>query len=234
MTWSQKVLQLPPALSPISAQVTSAHPWVPGLGRHEKSGGYLDPRNALSWLGGQLRAAGSVPLSCHVLMVTAHNHGDFMSRLNGLAGVLPLPDVRQVTRLAQAFSALESDRLVLPPALHLPPVVQTLSSEVTRELHSAQRAAKAALEAALPASLADLRSTMSGFVSTRDALLAALKKTASDLQALTVPAHVFSMTGLPATIAREMMTGLPVPDAVHTLAMMFTGDDLSALEVLFA
>lgn len=231
MAWTHANLHIPAQLSSLSCSVIPAHPWVPELGQHTQSGGYLSPLNAVSYLGKRLleKGAGSHNI---IMMLCENTHSDLLSSLDSVASVLPMPELKQVRRLAQSFGELEQVKMQLPDVLSALPAPITVATETTRQALNAARVEAAKLEAAAAASVSSITTGLAGFLQERTAALADIASAMTELQGKTAKAWFFNIKGPALTTAVELVKNLPHPDAVHTAAILFTGSDLSALEAM--
>lgn len=229
--WKEGTLRIPAQLSALNCSVIAAHPWVPELGQHTRSGGYLSPLNAASYLGKKLleKGAGSHNI---IMMLCENTHSDLLSSLDSVASVLPMPELKQVRRLAQSFGELEQVKMQLPDVLSALPAPITVATETTRQALNVARIEAAKLEAAAAASVSSITTGLAGFLQERTAALADIASAMTELQGKTAKAWFFNMKGPVLTTTVELVKNLPHPDAVHTAAILFTGSDLSALEAM--
>jgi len=231
MAWMQKVLRIPPQLSALSCSVIPAHPWVPELGQHTKTGGYLSPLNAVSYLSNKLMEKGAGTHNI-ILLLCENTPAELLSSLDSVSSILPMPELRQVRRLAQSFSELEQVKMQLPDVVSALPEPITVATETTRQALNAARVEAAKLEADAAASVSSITTGLAGFLQERTAALADIASAMTELQGKTANAWFFNMKGPALTTAVELVKNLPHPDAVHTAAILFTGSDLSALEAM--
>lgn len=231
MSWQQGTLRIPAQLSSLSCSVIPAHPWVPELGQHTQSGGYLSPLNAVSYLGKRLldKGAGSHNI---IMMLCENTHSDLLSSLDSVASVLPMPELKQVRRLAQSFGELEQVKMLLPDVRSSLPSPITVATETTRQALNAARVEAAKLEAAAAASVSSITTGLAGFLQERTAALADIASGVTELQTKSAKVWFFNMTGPVTTTVVELVKNIPHPDAVHTATILFTGSDLSALEAM--
>lgn len=229
--WKQSTLRLPSQLTQLKCSVIAAHAWIPELGQHTSSGGYLSPLNALEYLGKKLVTSGAGTHNI-VMLICEYTVTDLLTALDAASSVFPVPQLKQVRRLAQSFSELEQVKMMLPditPALPAPVVVAT---ETTRSALNAQFIKAARDEAAAGASISSLKSSLASFASERTGILSGISQGLVELQGKSATAWFFNMKGPALTTAVELVKNLPRPDAVHTAAILFTGSDLSALEAM--
>lgn len=231
MAWKQGTLQIPKQLSALSCAVIPAHPWVPELGQHTTTGGYLSPLNAVQYLGKKLLESGAGTHNI-IMMLCENTHDELLSSLDAVSSVLPMPELKQVRRLAQAFGELETVKMQLPNMAAALPASITVATDTTRTALNALRVQTAQAEAAAGVSIGELTKTLASFASERTSALAAISQGLSDLQAKSAKVWFFNMTGPVMTTAVELVKNIPHPDAVHTAAILFTGNDLSALEAM--
>ncbi|MCX8983519.1 hypothetical protein [Citrobacter portucalensis] len=231
MGWQKGTLRIPAQLSSLSCSVVAAHPWVPELGQHNSTGGYLSPLNAVQYLGKKLLESGAGSHNI-IMMVCENTHDDLLSSLDKVASVLPMPELKQVRRLAQAFGELEQVKMQLPDATAALPASVTVATDTTRAALNALRTQAAQAEAAASAGISEMTSMLASFASERASTLASISQGLTDLQKKSASAWFFNMKGPVMTTAVELVKNVPHPDAVHTAAILFTGSDLSALEAM--
>jgi hypothetical protein len=209
-----------------------AHPWVYGVGRQETSGSYLSPANAVDYLAGRLAGQGE-EISATVFMICANSHAEFMPLVTALAGVLPLPAMSQVQRMAQTAATQAVTRMQLPGKIGggLPAAVP-LSTSAQRLALNAQRIAEAKAGAAIGASVGGLQSALAGFAQARQSALDVVSQAMAALQGKSAPAWVFTAKGAAASVSAAMKKDIPHQDAVFTLAVLFVGKDLEQLEAM--
>ncbi|MCT2387294.1 hypothetical protein [Erwinia pyrifoliae] len=228
--WCNATLRIADGMAPLTCAIVPAHPWVYGLGQSADSGGYLSPANAVNYLAKKLVTSGGNG-SVIVLMVAANTHDDFMQELDKLAAVFPAAAFSQVSRMAQAAAELSKVKMQLPAkAANLLPAAVPLSVTTSRSAINAQRIAAAQLESATGISVNDLRQQLATFVLERASLLAQVSDSLTALKAASAPVQAFVHHGDLKTAAVELLKGIPQLTAVHTAAMMFTGNNLDSLE----
>jgi hypothetical protein len=229
--WQEKRLRIPSDLAAVTCSTVVAHPWVFGLGQEEKSGFYLSPPNAISYLVDRLAGA-SVRQDVTVIMLAAPTLAAFATLLATAADVFPIPVLTQVQRRAVTAQGLATSRMQLPAMSNgLPPAV-ALSVGTTRQAAGVQSMIQAFADSVVPATPAGVTAALAEFTRYRAAALDAAKQGLQQLQANSVPVWAVSAIGNTQTAARLMRDAVPVPDNVYTLAMMFVGDDLGPLRGL--
>lgn len=231
MTWTQGVLRMPSNLSALSCSVIAAHPWVPELGQHNRSGGYLSPLNAITYLSKKLLENGAGTHNI-IMMVCENTQAELLTSLDAVTSVLPMPELKQVRRLAQSFGELEQVKMLLPELASALPAPVTVATNTTRQAMNAARIEAAKLAASAASSVSGITSELAGFLQERTSVLDSITQGMKELQGKSAKAWVFNMKGDVTTTALELLKNLPRPDAVHTAAILFTGSDLSALEAL--
>lgn len=229
--WQKGTLRIPRQLSTLSCSIIPAHPWVPELGQHTSTGGYLSPLNAIEYLGKKLLENGAGTHNI-IMMVCESTQAELLTSLDAVTSVLPMPELKQVRRLAQSFGELEQVKMQLPDVLSALPAPITVATETTRQALNAARVEAAKLEAATASSVSTITAGLGDFLQERTAALAAIAQGMTDLQGKTAKAWIFNMKGDVLTTAVELLKNLPHPDAVHTAAILFTGSDLGALEAM--
>lgn len=229
--WRKAVLRMPGDMQALTCSMVPAHPWVYGVGRQEASGSYLSPANAVDYLAGKLAGQGA-EITATVFMICANSHAEFMPLVASLSGVLPLPALNQVQRMAQTAATQAVTRMQLPGKMGggLPAAV--LSTSAQRLALNAQRIAEAKAGAALGASVGGLQSALAGFAEARQSALAMVSDAMTALQGKSAPAWVFTAKGAAASVGAAMKKDVPHQDAVFTLAVLFVGKDLGQLEAM--
>ncbi|UAN50077.1 hypothetical protein KGP26_20330 [Serratia sp. JSRIV002] len=228
--WRKATLRIADDMAPLSCAIVPAHPWVYGLGQMTDSGNYLSPANALGYLAKKLAGSGGQGEAI-VFMIAENTHDAFMSGLNSLAAVFPAPAFTQVSRMAQAAAELSTVKMQLPgkAATALPAAIP-LSVPTNRAAVNAQRVAAAQMAAAVGTSVTELQAQVTGFIQARAGMLTAISDGLAALKGASADAWVFTHSGDIATAAVELLKNIPQATAVHTAAMMFTGDTLGDLE----
>lgn len=223
---------MPGNMQALTCSMVPAHPWVYGVGRQETSGSYLSPANAVDYLAGRLAGQGE-EISATVFMICANSHTEFMPLVTALAGVLPLPAMSQVQRMAQTAATQAVTRMQLPGKIGggLPAAVP-LSTSAQRLALNAQRIADAKAGAAIGASVGGLQSALAGFAQARQSALDVVSQAMAALQGKSAPAWVFTAKGAAASVGAAMKKDIPHQDAVFTLAVLFVGKDLGQLEAM--
>lgn len=223
---------MPGNMQALTCSMVPAHPWVYGVGRQETSGSYLSPANAVDYLAGRLAGQGE-EISATVFMICANSHTEFMPLVTALAGVLPLPAMSQVQRMAQTAATQAVTRMQLPGKIGggLPAAVP-LSTSAQRLALNAQRIAEAKAGAAIGASVGGLQSALAGFAQARQSALDVVSQAMAALQGKSAPAWVFTAKGAAASVGAAMKKDIPHQDAVFTLAVLFVGKDLEQLEAM--
>ncbi len=228
--WCKATLVIADDIAPLSCSIVPAHPWVYGLGQSTDSGSYLSPANALSYLAKKLVATGSTG-EVIVLMIAENTHEDFIQELGSLAEVFPAPAFTQVSRMAKAAAELSTVKMQLPAkASNALPAAMPLSVPTNRAAVNAQRVAAAKLAAAGSTSPEGLQAQIASFTQTRAGLLATISQGLEDLKGASTSAWAFTHSGNFNTAAIELLKNIPQTTAVHTAAMMFTGESLADLE----
>ncbi|EBB3994481.1 hypothetical protein CG542_17525 [Salmonella enterica] len=229
--WREARLALTDSLTALNCSVVPAHPWVPELGQHNSTGGYLSPLNAIQFLGKKLLESGAGTHNI-IMMVCENTHDELLSSLDAVVSVLPMPELKQVRRLAQAFGELERVKMQLPIVSAALPASVTVATDTTRTALNALRTQAAQAEAAVSTGISEMTSMLASFASERNNVLATISQGLTDLQTKSAKAWFFNMTGPVTTTVVELVKNIPHPDAVHTAAILFTGSDLSALEAM--
>lgn len=228
--WRESIIQIADDMAALSCAVVPAHPWIYGLGQSADSGGYLSPANALGYLAKKLASSGGNG-DVIVLMIAENTHDAFMQGLSSLATVFPAPAFTQVSRMAKAAAELSAVKMQLPAKVaNALPAAAPLSVPTNRAAVNAQRVAAAQLAAAVTTSTAGLKQQLAGFVQTRAGLLSAVSQGLEELKGASAKVWAFSHSGNHNTGAVEILKNIPLTTAVHTAAMMFTGDSLADLE----
>ncbi|KUQ05632.1 hypothetical protein AWI07_03685 [Enterobacter roggenkampii] len=225
--WTFLDLKLSNELQNIHCSLTSAHPWVYGLGQQTANGVYLSPANAVAWLAEKL-ASLTEQAEVVIFMVTGQSHDEFMASLDPLTAVFPAPAFTQVLRLARSAAELTTVKMQKPAkAVNGLSDAVALSVPTTRTMGSAAAVASAAASGAM--SLAGLKASLADFTAQREALLSGIADAAGELAAKSASAWVFTATGNGATLARELLTDIPAASSIYSAAIMLVGSDLSSI-----
>ncbi|WP_208950163.1 hypothetical protein [Rahnella sp. ChDrAdgB13] len=228
--WQESIIQIADDMAPLSCAIVPAHPWVYGLGQSADSGGYLSPANALGYLAKKLTTSGASG-DVIVLMIAENTHDDFIQGLNSLAAVFPAPAFTQVSRMAKAAAELSTVKMQLPAKVtNALPAAAPLSVPTNRAAVNAQRVAAAQLAAAVSTGTAGLQKQVTEFIQARADLLSSVSLALDDLKGASAKVWAFTHSGNHITGAIELLKDIPQTTAVHTAAMMFTGDSLADLE----
>ncbi|QCT18476.1 hypothetical protein FEM41_01880 [Jejubacter calystegiae] len=229
--WRKARLAFGDSAQSLTCATVAAHPWVYGLGQIMDSGAYLSPGSAIPWLAGRLSGS-SDSGGVVVLMVAAETYADFIAHLDELAGVLPLPSVTQVRRLAQSAAELATTRMQIParPGAALPSVAP-VSAMTSRQALNAQRIAAAHEQASAASSPEGLAELMKSFTTARDAALTAIAQGLNELKGKSATVWAFARRGDFNTTAAELVRDIPAPSAVYSAAVMFVGD-VEAVEAM--
>ena len=228
--WRKATLAFSDDVTALSCTTIPAHPWVYGLGQHTETGAWLSPVNAVSYLAGQLGGQGG-EAEIVILMICDNVHAGFMQQLGRLTAVFPAPAFTQVARLAQSVAELNIVKMQLPANSAALPAAMPLSVPTQRAALAAAKTGAAQAQAASAIDFAGLERQMAQFAGERIAMLAEINNGLAALQELSAETWVFTASGGPAAAA-EMLKNIPQPSAVHTVAMMFMGDDLTPLRGL--
>ncbi|EDY1998338.1 hypothetical protein GTD56_004898 [Salmonella enterica subsp. diarizonae] len=229
--WREARLAFTDSLAALNCSVVPAHPWVPELGLHNSTGGYLSPLNAIQFLGKKLLESGAGTHNI-IMMVCENTHDELLLSLDAVLSVLPMPELKQVRRLAQSFGELERVKMQLPAVTAALPAPVTVATDTTRKALNAQRTQAAQDEAAISTGISEMTSVLASFATERSNVLATISQGLTDLQTKSAKVWFFNMTGPVTTTVVELVKNIPHPDAVHTAAILFTGSDLSALEAM--
>lgn len=231
--WTDSTLALPDALATVTCSTVAAHPWTPGLGQVTEDGTYLSPANATAWLAGRLSG---VPVGHDVTawLITAPTLAGFITRLTALAAVFPQPLVTQVQRRAATAQTHATTRMQIPATPGGLPAATTLSVSSARRAQNAGAAIQAATDTlpGMGASLDTVTQALASFAAERASALQALSDTLAGLQAATASLWTLSVARDVAAAREALTTDVPQTDAVFALALLFVGEDLSALRAL--
>ena len=223
--WREAKLALPGEFPALNCSMTAAHPWVYGLGQQTDNGAYLSPANAIAWLGEKL-ASVTGKTDVVILLATGQTQDEFLSRLDPLTDVFPVPAFTQVSRLARSSAELATVKMQKPakvaggPGATLP-----LSVPTARAVSAAAAVAKAGQAKAM--SMDDLKKSLTEFIEKRVSLLADIAAGAGDVSAKSARGWVFTGSGNAADLLRQLMSGIPARSSVYCAAIMLAGEDLS-------
>lgn len=214
-------------ISGLACSVSSAHPWVYGLGQKTENGVYLSPANAVTWLAEKL-ASLTDSADVVVFMVAGQSHDEFLASLETLTAVFPVPAFTQVSRLARSAAELATVKMQKPAkALNGLAEASPLSVSTTRMMGSAAAVASAAASGSL--SLDGLKASLADFTAQRTALLSGIAQGAGELAGKSASAWVFTATGGGTTLARELLKDIPAVSSIYSAAIMLVGSDLSTI-----
>lgn len=229
--WDKKRLAFADGVVAFSCSVTVAHPWVYGLGRETENGNYLSPQNAVAWLASKISGAADMADVIAVL-VSANTLAELVTKLAAVADVLPLPEIKQVSRLAQSTAELATVKMQIPaPASSGLSVAAPVSLATLRQATNAARIEQAQAQASGAQSPAAMAQALASFASQRESLLAGIAQGLGDLKSKSADAWVFSRAGDLNTTAKEMLAGIPDASSAFSLVAMFTGD-LTSLKAM--
>ncbi|MDB6374093.1 hypothetical protein [Photorhabdus bodei] len=207
----------------------SVHPFVYGIGQKADSGHYLSPANAINYLANKIRGTGN--MSAVVLMICAKTHNEFIQHLTQFSAVLPLPVFSQVTRMAKTAERLAITKMQLPgkSGSGLPPL-QPFSTSTSRMAVNAQLIEQAKTQVSAGSSIAGLKSQLTNFTTVRQNALQQVTAALNGVRNKSTRVWVCSGKGNGVLLAEKLCQDTPEQDAVYTLATLFVGDDISALE----
>lgn len=222
--WRRARLAFADEMAALSCSIVPAHPWVYGLGQAAETGVYLSPQNAVNYLAGKLTGKAD-SADVVVFMVSADTQPEFMSNLDAMASVFPVPAFTQVRRQAQAAAELAVTRMQIPAkAANVLPAAQPLSVSTSRQALNAARIAAAKAEASAGASLAGMADALASFSNARDSALASINEALDGLKGKSADAWVFTGSGSLNTTATEMLRDIPAASSVYCVAVMFVGE----------
>lgn len=222
-------MRISPNMTGIHCSMLSVHPFVYGIGQKADSGHYLSPANAINYLANKIRGTGN--MSAVVLMICAKTHNEFIQHLTQFSAVLPLPVFSQVTRMAKTTERLAITKMQLPgkPGSGLPPL-QPFSTSTSRMAVNAQLIAQAETQVSVGSSIAGLKSQLTNFTTVRQNALQQVTAALNGVRNKSARVWVFSGKWNGALLAEKLRQDIPEQDAVYTLATLFAGDDIRALE----
>lgn len=230
--WRAADLIYSEALPALNCSMVAAHPFVYGLGQETENGSYLSPLNACQYLAGKLASTGGTADTV-VMMVSSSSQSEFMSALNALAAVFPLPAFSQVARLAQSMATLATDKMQLPdkPRNVLPDAIPlSVTTDRTVNAASAITQAQAAAQGAVDFDAID--SAIASFADTCNQIASQAATDAGAITAGSARISAFCQSGELVTAAAGMMENVPDAAAGYTAAMLFVAPDLSALKAM--
>ncbi|TNH44507.1 hypothetical protein EP164_05795 [Photorhabdus luminescens subsp. sonorensis] len=189
----------------------------------------MSPANAINYLANKIRGTGN--MSAVVLMICAKTHNEFIQHLTQFSAVLPLPVFSQVTRMAKTTERLAITKMQLPgkPGSGLPPL-QPFSTSTSRMAVNAQLIAQAETQVSVGSSIAGLKSQLTNFTTVRQNALQQVTAALNGVRNKSARVWVFSGKWNGALLAEKLRQDIPEQDAVYTLATLFAGDDIRALE----
>lgn len=221
--WSSKTLTISPAAAGVVCSVLAVNPWTPGAGKQESSGVYLSPENAIEWAAKKLAGAPS-NLDITAFLFSAPTLAAFISCLDTVAAVFPLPAVTQTFRRASSALTLMESRMQLPAASKGLPEAMPLAISSLRAAASA-----AALVESGVGGVNDITGALQAFKAKRAAVVREAQDALSQFAANSLQVNVVSSVANTLGAVRDMREEIPHPDHVFTLCVVFAGGDLSAL-----
>lgn len=220
--WERKILRLSGATGGIVCSVMEITPWTPGAGQKTLSGVYLSPENAVTTAARRL--AGLSPrLDITALMFSAPTLTSFTEVLAQAAVVFPLASLMQTHRRALSALTLAQTRMQIPSPPNGLPAMAPLS------VPSLRQASAAVAMSSGSAGGGDIADAMASFRAQRSNMIAAATATLDSLTGRTLPVRAVSVAGDVPGAVREMREGVPHPDHVFSLCLVFIGEDLTAL-----
>lgn len=221
--WSSKRLVLSPDAAGVICSVLAVNPWTPGAGKQESSGVYLSPENAIAWATKKLAGAPS-SIDVTALLFSAPTLPAFISLLDAVAAVFPLPAITQVQRRATSALSLVESRMQLPVAAGDLPAAGPLSVSLLRKAASA-----AAMVASGTGAGGDIGNALETFKAARAQAIKESREVLEQISGASLQVNaVSSVKNTPGAIA-EMREGVPNPDHVFSLCVVFAGADLTEL-----
>ncbi|WP_313667859.1 hypothetical protein [Atlantibacter sp.] len=227
--WKYSKVALSGDIGQLNCGISTAHPYLYGVGQQTDSGNYLSPVNAVTFLAGQLVKAGDYSEAI-IFLISGDSEADFVSQLKGVIDVLPVPSLTQIKRLAESSAQLAVEKMIIPAPLNA-----ELSSSAPLSVASMRSAAnalavkKAQDDAAGRFSLEKLKQSVAGFSDLRDGMLSEIASALEELRGKSANVWVFSGQGSVINSLAAMMKGIPLATSVHCAAVMFTGDDLTGI-----
>lgn len=231
--WRKKIFSLPSGVSPVICSTLIAHPWAVGVGQKQETGFYLSPENAIKHLVNKLQQANSTH-DVLVMMLTAGTLDEFIQTLERAAKSFPLPELEQVSRKAKSYLSLANSKMQIPSALGGLPKAAPLSLSTARAASGAEQLKKALQQTGQGQSMASINKLMQQFTQTRFSALQQAQKQLEQLQSGYFPVWVHSTEKNTQLAQVQLLDNIPDSDHVFTLAMMFVGEDLTALRAMVA
>ncbi len=222
--WSRARLGFPDEIQAVTCSLLTVHPWTYGAAQVTPSGPYLSPQNAVDYLADKLRSAGGAQ-DVIAFLITGYTLPDFQTSLGSMADVFPLPVFLQTARKCAAAINLDITKMQVPGIAGggLPASVP-LSVATSRTALNAQRLAKAAADASMSTSLDGITAGLASLSALRQQVSQTAADALAELQGKSVQVWVYQAHGEPANIAADIVNGVPVPDAIYTMAALFVGD----------
>lgn len=227
--WKYRKVALSGDIAQINCGISTVHPYLYGVGQQTDSGNYLSPVNALTFLSRQLVKAGDYSEAI-IFLISGDSEADFISQLKSVTNVLPVPSLTQIKRLAESSAQLAIEKMIIPA-----PINTALSSSAPLSVASMRSALNALAvkraqdDAGGSFSLEQLKQSVAGFSDLRDGMLSDIAADFEELRGKSANVWVFSGQGNVINSVGGMMKNIPQATSVHSAAVMFMGDDLTAI-----
>ena len=230
-TWKKKIFSLPSEIRSVICTTLTAHPWALGVGQKQETGFYLSPENAIKHLVNKLQQANSTH-DVLVMMLTAGTLDEFILTLELAAKSFPLSELEQVSRKAKSYLSLANSKMQIPSIPGGLPNAAPLSLSTLRAASRAEQLKNTLEQTEQNQSMASVNQLMQQFAQTRLSALQQAQKQLEQLQSGRFSVWVHSTEHDSQLAHMQLLDNIPDSDHVFTLAMMFVGDDLSALRAM--
>lgn len=221
--WQSKKLTVSGDAGAIICSVLAISPWTPGAGQQESSGVYLSPENAIEWAAKKLAGAPS-SLDVTALLFSAPTLPAFVDVLATAAAIFPVTQLTQVWRRAISALSLMESRMQLPASAIGLPAAGPLSVPSLRKAASAS----AMMEGASGVG-GDISAALQAFKAARAEVIKEAREALSEITSASLQVSSVSVINNTPGAIGEMRDGIPHPDHVFALCMVFAGEDLAAL-----
>ncbi len=230
--WQRMVLAFPATISAISCSVLTVNPWTYGAAQVTDSGNYLSPENAVKYLAKRLATAGGAPSVVSILQTGTQLDG-FITSMENLAGIFPIPDFEKTIRKAKSATELAITKMQLPGAqISGLPEAAALPIRTYRQAINAAKTQAAAQAAQISSGSGEIAAALASFENAATAAQQEAGQFLGELKGKFVEVWAFIDAGEPAKVANNMLAGIPDKDAIYTAGSLFAGDIDSLIGML--
>lgn len=218
----------------VAGQKLAIHNWTHG--KHEASGRYLSPENAVKALQAKFmdyadpnRPKGEMSVVC--FLVATPSMGEFIAKLESVVNILDYSDIKQALQYAKAYENLETTKMVKKNVLTSPAfgAEAELTTSLGRTAQQQMNEARVALANDV-GDVFEMVTQLKNIKEAKDRLRAeAMQKLVS---AMPVEVWSYQARGELDIIAPRLLDNLPGAENVFSLLITFIGKDLGGLSAL--